>query len=439
MAARAGLVTVVGLTWLARGALGSPAVNQLASFPRVPIAPPGPAEITVRGTLESVEVGTGRLALRITEVTPAGGPTQAVSGRGVVLLGLRGRGARLLGLAERDLDLATLARGRMVRVGLAREPRGELWSLRSLAVNGADGRETPWARLVGSQVPLYTERTAGGHVVLPMVFPILGPVRWHDTFLQARRDGYHVGQDIAGPKMLPLLAAFDGVVYLLRATRTHPAATLILVGDNGWQALYSHLNDDTPGTNDNARLPDSMFAPVIDHGTRVSRGELVGWLGDSGNATGPHLHFEIRRSDTGDVYNAAPSLRAAARLGQPWLFSVADHLRPRAGQVRVEGFLRTVDPRRNVISLARRARTEAGRTIPASQPGRAWVRTPTPNARVLGAERLTVPLVDLSAGAYVITVGKLAGATFVAEGTCAETFGFVADAGLQRTLARFVR
>ncbi len=161
-------------------------------------------------------------------------------------------------------------------------------------------------------------------VRIAMTFPVAGPTSYSDSFLSCRSGcgRKHMGQDLMGAKMTPLVAAFDGVVSSLkRETKVGDGNYLVLTGDNGWSALYLHVNNDTPGTDDGRGTADWAFPRGIEVGTRVLAGQLVAWRGDSGNAesTGPHLHFELRKGDGwgGVVYNAFPSLRSARRLGHP--------------------------------------------------------------------------------------------------------------------------
>ncbi|HVE76965.1 MAG TPA: M23 family metallopeptidase, partial [Actinomycetota bacterium] len=80
----------------------------------------------------------------------------------------------------------------------------------------------------------------------------------------------------------------------------------------GWQYTYVHVNNDSPGTDDNANPAQWIFTPGISLGATVTAGQHIGYLGDSGNAesSSPHLHFEIRRPD-GTYLNPYSSLRLA--------------------------------------------------------------------------------------------------------------------------------
>jgi murein DD-endopeptidase MepM/ murein hydrolase activator NlpD len=119
-----------------------------------------------------------------------------------------------------------------------------------------------------------------------------------------------------GKKMQQLVAAVDGTVVVLRHETS--GNSLYLRGDDGWYYAYLHINNDTPGTDDGANRFAQAFAPGLAVGSRVRKGQLVAYMGDSGNAEGtaPHLHFEIRMPNANvwnaSAVNAAPSLRAAA-------------------------------------------------------------------------------------------------------------------------------
>ncbi len=161
-------------------------------------------------------------------------------------------------------------------------------------------------------------------VTVPMVFPVLGATSFTDTFLACRSGctRKHFGQDLMGPKMRPLVAAFNGVVSSVkRESYVGEGNYITIKGDNGWSANYLHVNNDTPGTDDGKGTASYAFAPGMRVGLRVIQGQLIGWSGDSGNAesTGPHLHFELRKGDawSGTVYNAYSSLTHARHITAP--------------------------------------------------------------------------------------------------------------------------
>lgn len=161
---------------------------------------------------------------------------------------------------------------------------------------------------------------AAAATVKPIIFPVDGPVAYTDTFGACRGincERRHEGQDLMGTKMLPLLAAVDGTVYRANYNNSIGNSVTIKAAD-GWTYHYIHLNNDTPGTDDGRATRAQAFPANIVAGATVSKGQVVGYMGDSGNAesTAPHLHFEIREpavpgSYTGTAINPYESLQQA--------------------------------------------------------------------------------------------------------------------------------
>jgi hypothetical protein len=144
-----------------------------------------------------------------------------------------------------------------------------------------------------------------------IVFPVIGNVTFIDDFDQARSGGRtHEATDIMGDKMLPVVAAADGVVRWIGSSCCY----LSIDHGGGWETWYIHLNNDTPGTDDGQAWG---IAPGIERGTQVYKGQLIGWVGDSGNAewTGSHLHFQIFHNDV--AINPYTYLLSAPRLTAP--------------------------------------------------------------------------------------------------------------------------
>jgi murein DD-endopeptidase MepM/ murein hydrolase activator NlpD len=170
-----------------------------------------------------------------------------------------------------------------------------------------------------------------GRVVVPMIFPVAGSAsltRYSDNWLACRSGctRKHMGQDLMGAKMTPLVAPFDGVVTSVKRESSVGGGNYLAVAADrgpaaGWAAVFIHVNNDTPGTDDGRGTTSWAFPAGIANGSRVLAGQLVGWRGDSGNAegTGPHLHFELHKGTGwgGVVYNAFPSLQAARHIAAP--------------------------------------------------------------------------------------------------------------------------
>ncbi len=77
------------------------------------------------------------------------------------------------------------------------------------------------------------------------------------------------------------------------------------------------MNNDNPGTNDGKGGGMHAYAADVKEGNRVKRGQLLGWVGDSGHANGiPHLHFEMFNPN-GSVINPYESLKRSNKISSP--------------------------------------------------------------------------------------------------------------------------
>lgn len=129
-----------------------------------------------------------------------------------------------------------------------------------------------------------------------ITFPVIGPVQYSDTYGAPRSgDRTHAGQDLMGSKMQELVAVADGTVTFLTIPEAPYGYMLTITDDEGWSYHYVHINNDTPGTDDGQAALEHVFAAGIERGARVEAGQLVAYMGDSGNAesVGSQLHFEI--------------------------------------------------------------------------------------------------------------------------------------------------
>ncbi len=153
--------------------------------------------------------------------------------------------------------------------------------------------------------------------MVPIVFPVAADsVRFTSGFGDARDGGrLHRGQDLFCPRWTPILAAVGGSVDWIATKRPKPSKgyELLIRGDDGNLYFYAHLNNDDPGTRDDRAEPRYAYARGLENGSRVRAGDVIGYVGDSGNAApaGPHLHFEIHIGKWGNAIDPAPSLRAA--------------------------------------------------------------------------------------------------------------------------------
>lgn len=140
-----------------------------------------------------------------------------------------------------------------------------------------------------------------------------------DSWGAARAGHRHKGNDLMAPKMTEVYAVADGVVLWVR-DRGSAGRYVAIDHGAGWESWYMHLNDDTPGTDDGA-APLSLGV-AVSPGDEVEAGDLIGWVGDSGNAEGSssHNHFELHRN--GSPIDPYPFLidayeRALEESGEP--------------------------------------------------------------------------------------------------------------------------
>lgn len=142
-----------------------------------------------------------------------------------------------------------------------------------------------------------------------VVFPQeASATEFQDTYGQSRSGGRsHKGTDLLAPRMTEVYAAAAGVVVYV-GTNNLSGRNLRISHGGGWESHYVHLNNDNPGTDDGQAPWTLTVAPGIEEGARVEAGQLVAWVGDSGNAesTTPHTHFELRHDGT--PMNAYPLL-----------------------------------------------------------------------------------------------------------------------------------
>ena len=116
--------------------------------------------------------------------------------------------------------------------------------------------------------------TSGGYV-----FPIYGPATTTDSFGAPRTTTWHHGVDIFAPLGAPVLAVADGTLF--NVGWNDVGGNRLWVRDGaGNEFYYAHL---------------SAYSPLAREGAAVRAGDVIGFVGTTGDAVGtpPHLHFEI--------------------------------------------------------------------------------------------------------------------------------------------------
>ncbi len=98
----------------------------------------------------------------------------------------------------------------------------------------------------------------------------------------------HGAVDFAAPKGAPIYAAADGKISRIDTSNPNGYGNRVqIIHDNGYETLYAHMN--CFASYDGKRLKA---------GQRVKKGTVIGFVGNTGSSTGPHLHYEVRVAGT---------------------------------------------------------------------------------------------------------------------------------------------
>lgn len=102
---------------------------------------------------------------------------------------------------------------------------------------------------------------------------------------------YNGGIDFAVPTGTPVRAAADGIVMRVGMDTTGYGEHVRVLHDDGYMTLYAHLR-----------------AAAVITGTVIAAGHVIGYSDNTGNSTGPHLHFELRHN--GSAIDPSPYFEA---------------------------------------------------------------------------------------------------------------------------------
>lgn len=160
--------------------------------------------------------------------------------------------------------------------------------------------------------------------------PIQSSIRLSGTFGELRSNHFHSGIDIKGYIGLPLYSIGDGYVGRIKVQAAGYGKVLYIHHPNGYTSVYAHMNEFIPELEayvkeqqyQQQQFEVDLYPPADSFS--FTKGELIGKMGTTGYSFGPHLHFEVRETQTDKPLN--PLLFG---------FNVRDSRPPRMHELRV--------------------------------------------------------------------------------------------------------
>ncbi|CAN5196511.1 M23 family metallopeptidase [soil metagenome] len=155
--------------------------------------------------------------------------------------------------------------------------------------------------------------------------PLAIPIYLSGTFGEPRGNHFHSGMDIRtnSQEGLPVFSVQDGFVSRIKISGGGYGKSIYIQHPNGYTSVYAHLSAFPPALDkvikelhykrENFEI-DEFLGPNT---YPVKKGEIVAYSGNTGGSAGPHLHFEIRNTQTQYAYNP-----------QLYGFTVADNVPP---------------------------------------------------------------------------------------------------------------
>lgn len=131
------------------------------------------------------------------------------------------------------------------------------------------------------------------------------------SFGELRGNHFHSGMDFKTNQRegYPVYAVADGYISRLRVQSVGFGNAVYITHPNGYSTVYGHLqrfNDRISRTVKNYQYRRESFEvdfPLLSIEIPVKKGDIIAWSGNSGSSGGPHLHFEIRDTQTEETIN----------------------------------------------------------------------------------------------------------------------------------------
>ena len=178
----------------------------------------------------------------------------------------------------------------------------------------------------------------------------LWPVPGYGTVSQGYDATKHTGIDISAEQGVAVIAAADGTVSHVQ---TWDGSTT--TGDQSYGNMVQITHADERTT-----LYAHLSKVLVSSGDSVSAGETIGYVGDTGNADGAHLHFEVRQS--GQTVDPRPFITGGNPEDSQKKFE--ELLEKYGGYIAEDGQLRTLDGREAIDKPLAEIAAEAGMNVP---------------------------------------------------------------------------
>jgi murein DD-endopeptidase MepM/ murein hydrolase activator NlpD len=141
--------------------------------------------------------------------------------------------------------------------------------------------------------------------------PLGVPLQLAANFGEVRNNHYHMGFDLRTQQRenLPVYAAAAGYISRIKVERYGYGRAIYITHPNGYTTVYAHLNRFYDTLEQRLQLhqyANKSWSQEINFATNefpVVQGQYIGLSGNTGASGGPHLHFEIRDSKTGNCLN----------------------------------------------------------------------------------------------------------------------------------------
>lgn len=141
--------------------------------------------------------------------------------------------------------------------------------------------------------------------------PLNIPSQASGTFGELRSTHFHAGDDFRTQQKvgLPLFAVAEGYISRVRVQIGGGGNSVYITHPNGYTTAYLHMHEFTPAVAAKVRqqqYADQRFDVDLVFGPQdfpLKKGDRIGLAGNSGSSEGPHLHFEIRDTETQDPIN----------------------------------------------------------------------------------------------------------------------------------------